>query len=69
MCPRSLAFLTVLIVLTAPLRAQEVAGFTLIDASTDQEIRPLRDGDTIGFRTEGAELNVRADVRGNVGSV
>ncbi|MCK5550269.1 MAG: hypothetical protein KAI41_07030, partial [Hyphomicrobiaceae bacterium] len=49
--------------------AQEVVGFTLIDASTDQEIRPLRDGDTINFKTEGAELNIRADVRGNVGRV
>jgi len=69
MHPRIFAFLTVVIVLTAPLRAQEVVGFTLIDASTDQEIRPLRDGDTINFGTEGAELNIRADVRRNVGSV
>ncbi|MHC4866742.1 MAG: DUF5060 domain-containing protein, partial [Planctomycetota bacterium] len=69
MYPRIFAFLTVVIVLTAPLRAQEVVGFTLIDASTDQEIRPLRDGDTIDFKTEGAELNIRADVRGNVDSV
>ncbi len=69
MYQRIFAFLTVAIVLTAPLRAQEVVGFTLIDASTDREIRPLRDGDTINFRTEGPELNIRADVRGNVGSV
>ena len=69
MYPRIFAFLTVVIVLTAPLCAQEVVGFTLIDASTNQEIRPLRDGDTIDFKTEGAELNIRADVRGNVGSV
>jgi hypothetical protein len=69
MYPRVVASLVVLIVLTAPLRAQEVVGFTLIDASTDREIRPLRDGDTIDFKTEGTELNIRADVRGNVGSV
>jgi len=69
MYPRIFAVLTVVIVLTAPLRAQEVVGFTLIDASTDKEIRPLRDGDTINFKTEGAALNIRADVRGDVGSV
>ncbi|MHC4478448.1 MAG: hypothetical protein ACYTEL_22650, partial [Planctomycetota bacterium] len=65
MYPRIFAFLTVVIVLTAPLRAQEVVGFTLIDASTDQEIRPLRDGDTIDFKTEGAELNIAKDRDGN----
>ena len=59
----------VVIVMTAPLPAQEVVSFTLMDASTDREIRPLRDGDTIDFRTEGAELNIRADVRGDVGGV
>jgi len=59
----------VVIVMTAPSRAQEVVGFTLMDASTDREIRPLRDGDTIDFRTEGAELNIRAEVRGDVGGV
>jgi hypothetical protein len=69
MYPRVFASLVVLIALTAPLHAQEVVGFTLIDASTDQEIRPLRDGDTINFKTEGAALNIRVDVRGNVGSV
>ncbi|MHC4295857.1 MAG: DUF5060 domain-containing protein [Planctomycetota bacterium] len=69
MYPRVFAFLVVVILLTAPLRAQEVVGFTLIDASTDKEIRPLRDGDTIDFETEGGALNIRADVRGNVGSV
>lgn len=69
MYPRTLAFLTVVIALTAPVCAQEIVGFTLIDASTDQEIRPLRDGDTINLKTEGATLNIRADVRGNVGSV
>ncbi|MHC4748132.1 MAG: DUF5060 domain-containing protein, partial [Planctomycetota bacterium] len=62
-------FFTVVILLTAPLHAQEIVGFTLINASTDQEIRPLRDGETINFKTEGAQLNIRADVRGNVGSV
>ena len=66
---RIFAFLTVVIVLTAPLSAQEVVGFTLIDASTDKEIRPLRDGETINFKTEGAQLNIRADVRGDVGGV
>ena len=69
MYPRILAFLAVVVVLTAPLCAQEVIGFTLIDASTDREIRPLRDGDTVNFKTEGAQLNIRADVRGGVGSV
>ena len=64
-----LAFLTVVVVLTAPLRGQEVIGFTLINASTDKEIRPLRDGDTINFRTEGVQLNIRADVLGDVGGV
>jgi len=70
MYPRIFAFLTVVIVLTAPLCAQEVVGFTLIDASTNQEIRPLRDGDTIDFKTEGAELNNFGRTSGeNVGSV
>jgi hypothetical protein len=63
------AFLTVVVVLRAPLCAREVVGFTLIDASTDKEIRPFRDGDTINFETEGTALNIRADVRGNVDSV
>ncbi|MHC4323667.1 MAG: DUF5060 domain-containing protein [Planctomycetota bacterium] len=69
MYSRIFASFVVLIVLAAPLRAQEVVGFTLIDASTDQEIRPLRDGETIDFKAEGAELNIRVDVRGSVDSV
>lgn len=69
MYPRVFTFLAVFAVLTAPLCAQEVVGFTLIDAGTDQEIRPLRDGDTIDFKKEGGALNIRADIRGDVGSV
>ncbi len=69
MYPRVFSLLTVILMLTAPLCAQEVIGFTLIDASKDREIRTLRDGDTINFKKEGPALNIRADVGGKVGSV
>ena len=63
------ASVVVAVMLTAPVSAQEVVSFTLIDASTDQEIRLLQDGGRINFKTEGGALNIRADVRGDVESV
>lgn len=58
-----------MILASVPSSAQEIAGFTLIDAISDRDIRPFKDGDTIDFTKEGGELNIRVDVRGKVGSV
>ncbi len=63
------ALLVVLFMWTVPTSAQDIVGFTLVDASTNRDIRPLRDGDTINFETAGGALNIRADVRGEVDSV
>jgi hypothetical protein len=48
---------------------QEIAGFTLMDARTDREIRPLQDGDLIDVAKDGPQWTIRADVGGKVGSV
>ena len=56
-------------VLVSGLHAGEVSGLTLINAETNQTIGPLNDGGTIDLSKVGGELNVRADVSGQVGSV
>ncbi len=55
--------------LAAGVEAGEVVSLVLIDAETNQTIGPLSDGDTIDLTKVGGSLNVRAEVRGNVGSV
>ncbi|MDX1530264.1 MAG: DUF5060 domain-containing protein, partial [Rhodothermales bacterium] len=62
----ALAFLFVLSGLAAPVAAQSVMGFTLVDATTNADLGPLTDGQVVEA-FEG--LNVRADVSGAVGSV
>ena len=46
----------------------EVVDLTLVDARSNQDIRKLSDGDTIDL-SETGRLNVRANIRGQVGSV
>jgi len=46
-----------------------VTGFTLVNAATDVDIRPLGNNDTIVLSQDGSSLNVRADVTGSVTSV
>ena len=40
--------------------AQTITGFTLVDATTDQDLGPLRTGDVLDLSALPAELNVRA---------
>lgn len=49
--------------------AGELMGLTLINARTNQAIGRLNDGDTVDLSKVGGELNVRAEVSGQVGSV
>ena len=51
------------------LHAGEVTRLTLINAETDQPIGELRSGATLDLAKVGGNLNVRADVAGQVGSV
>ncbi|HYP18032.1 MAG TPA: hypothetical protein VEQ65_12545 [Opitutus sp.] len=60
--------------LSATLVAQTSGGptitkLTLVNATTQRDIRVLSPGDTIVLSTDGSALNVRADVSGTVGSV
>ncbi|MFW6162106.1 MAG: DUF5060 domain-containing protein, partial [Planctomycetota bacterium] len=55
--------------LAAPAVAAEVTGLTLVDADRDRDIRPLKNGATIDLERDGGDLNIRADVKGRVGSV
>ena len=64
----SLAAVAVLM-LPAVASGQEVTGFVLVDASTDLDIGPLTDGDTIDLDVVGDQLNIRAEVTGPVESV
>ena len=64
----SLAVVAVLM-LPAVASGQEVTGFVLVDASTDLDIGPLTDGDTIDLDVVGDQLNIRAEVTGPVESV
>ena len=56
-------------VFVSGLGAGEITGFTLVNAETNRMIGPLNDGDTVDLSKVGGELNVRADVSGQVGSV
>jgi len=47
----------------------EVTGFVLVNADTDRDVRPLKDGATLDPVTDGESLSIRADVSGAVGSV
>ncbi len=47
----------------------KVASFTLVNATTDQDIAPLTNGGVINLAVTGTKLNIRADVSGSVGSV
>jgi hypothetical protein len=46
-----------------------ITKFTLINSTTQQEIRALADGDTIDMIKDGSALNIRADGTGLVSSV
>lgn len=49
--------------------AQNITGFTLINAATDQDIGALEDGGIINLSEVGTNLNVRAEVDGEIGSM
>ena len=56
--------------ITVNLEPPVVTGFTLIDAVTDKDLMPLREGDTINLAAlANRELNVRADGTGTIGSI
>ncbi|MBC7921485.1 MAG: T9SS type A sorting domain-containing protein [Ferruginibacter sp.] len=40
---------------------QAIANFTLVDASTEADLQPLADGDTINLLSVGRQLNIRAN--------
>lgn len=46
-----------------------IASLTLINASSDQAIGVIQDGDTIDLAQVGSTINIRADASGSVGSV
>ena len=52
-----------------PALANEVVSLTLVNAATDQDIRPLVNGDVVNIAVTGTSLNIRANVSGSVGSV
>ena len=56
-------------VFVSGLHAGEVTGLTLVNSQTNRAIGALNDGGTIDLLKTGGELNVRADVSGQVGSV
>jgi hypothetical protein len=55
--------------LQAASAASSVSTLTLINTTTQQDIRALANGDTIVLSTDGTALNVRANVSGTVGCV
>ena len=58
------------LLLSSPsVQANQVTGFTLVNADTDQDIGPLQDMAVINLAQLGTRLNVRADVAGAVLSV
>ena len=61
--------LSVIISLVSSLHAGEVTSLTLINAGSNQAIGALKDGDTIDLSKVSGQLNLRADVQGQVGSV
>ncbi len=66
---RGLVALCFAFVLSAAVRAGEVASFTLVNASTNNDIQQLNDGDTIDLATVGSSLNVRANISGTATKV
>ena len=64
----SVAFLST-ILLTRQSPGTEITSLVLIDAGTNRPIGQLKDGDTIDLARVGGNLNLRADVKGRVGSV
>ncbi len=47
----------------------QVVSFTLVNAATDKDIKPLVNGDVINLSVTGTSLSIRANVGGSVGSV
>ena len=69
-CRKSLGVACLLFTwMAAELPAGEVTSLVLINATSNQPIGPLRDGDTIDLGKMGGGLNVIAKVSGDVGSV
>jgi hypothetical protein len=66
---RALLALCCLLLLPGVAMAGDVTRLVLVNADTDRDIRPLRDGDTIDLSKDGRNLNVRAEVKGQVNSV
>ena len=56
-------------VLSDPASSSQVVSLTLVNAATDQDIRPLVNGDVVNLAVTGTSLNIRANVSGLVGSV
>ena len=56
-------------VLSDPASTGQVVSLTLVNAATDQDIRPLVNGDVVNLAVTGTSLNIRANVSGLVGSV
>ena len=56
-------------VLSDPASSSQVVSLTLVNAATDQDIRPLVNGDVVNLAVTGTSLNIRANVSGSVGSV
>lgn len=66
---RSVLLSSFLLLASVPLYANQVTGFTLVNADTDRDIGPLRDMGTINLARVGTRLNIRAEVSGSVLSV
>jgi hypothetical protein len=47
----------------------QVVSFTLVNAATDKDIKPLVNGDVVNLSVTGTSLSIRANVGGSVGSV
>jgi hypothetical protein len=59
----------VILHLVSQVVAQQVTGFTLINAATDRVIRTISSGDNIDLSVVGNQLSIRADTSGTIGSV
>jgi len=64
-----MSFAVLAIAICMALQSQTVTSLTLINSGTDTDIRTLSNASTIDLTTDGALLNVRANVSGTVGSV
>ena len=54
---------------TVPWVTGQVAGLTLVNAGTGQDVGQLTDGETVDLGAIGSKLNVRAELAGLVGGV